>query len=68
MPLPSSLQTDQMENITNFIRSGKPAMILVDPLPTVDPRLSPTEWVGDGNPFTYPPGSARPGPRGNVRR
>ena len=68
VPLPSSLQTDQMENITNFIRSGKPAMILVDPLPTVDPRLSPTEWVGDGNPFTYPPGSARPGPRGNVRR
>ena len=68
VPLPSSLQTDQMENITNFIRSGKPAMILVDPLPTVDPRLSPTEWVGDGNPFTYPPGTARPGPRGNVRR
>ena len=68
VPLPSSLQTDQMENIANFIRSGKPAMILVDPLPTVDPRLSPTEWVGDGNPFTYPPGTARPGPRGNVRR
>ena len=68
VPLPSSLQTDQMENIANFIRSGKPAMILVDPLPTVDPRLSPTEWVGDGNPFTYPLGTARPGPRGNVRR
>ena len=68
VPLPSSLQTDQMENIANFIWSGKPAMILVDPLPTVDPRLSPTEWVGDGNPFTYPPGTARPGPRGNVRR
>ena len=68
VPLPSSLQTDQMENITNFIRSGKPALILVDPLPAVDPRLSPTEWVGDGNPFTYPPGTARPGPRGNVRQ
>ena len=68
VPLPSSLQTDQMAHITDFIRSGKPAMIVVDPLPAVDPTLSPTEWVGDGNPFTYPPGSARPGPRGNVRR
>ena len=67
-PLPSSLQTDQMENITNYIRSGKPALILVDPLPAVDPKLSPTEWVGDGNPYTYPPGTPRPGPRGNVRQ
>ena len=68
VPLPSSLQTDQMRNITDFIRSGKPALILVDPLPAVNPTLSPTEWVGDGNPFTYPPGTARPGPRGNVRQ
>lgn len=68
VPLPSSLQTDQMEHITEFIRAGKPAMILVDPLPAVDPTLSPTEWVGDGNPYTYPPGTPRPGPRGNVRQ
>ena len=57
-----------MQNITDFIRAGKPALILVDPLPAVDPKLSPTEWVGDGNPFTYPAGTARPGPRGNVRQ
>ena len=68
IPLPSSLQTDQQANLTNYIRSGKPALILVDPLPAVSPTLSPTEWVGDGNPYTYPPGTARPGPRGNVRR
>ena len=68
VPLPSSLQTDEMARITDFIRSGKPALILVDPLPAVDPTLSPTEWVGDGNPYTYPPGTARPGPRGNVRQ
>ena len=68
VPLPSSLQTDQMQNISDFITSGKPALILVDPLPAVDPTLSPTEWVGDGNPFTYPAGTARPGPRGNVRQ
>ena len=68
VPLPSSLQTDQMQHISDFIRAGKPALILVDPLPAVDPRLSPTEWVGDGNPYTYPPGTPRPGPRGNVRR
>ena len=68
VPLPSSLQTDEMARITDFIRSGKPALILVDPLPAVDPTLSPTEWVGEGNPYTYPPGTARPGPRGNVRQ
>jgi ABC-2 type transport system permease protein len=66
--LPSSMQTDQMINVTDYIRQGKPAMILVDPLPAANPTLSPTEWVGNGNPFTYPPGSPRPGPRGNVRQ
>lgn len=68
VPLPSSLQTDQMQNITDYIRSGKPALLLVDPLPAIDPTLSPTEWVGDGNPYTYPSGTPRPGPRGNVRQ
>jgi ABC-2 type transport system permease protein len=66
--LPSSMQTDQMTNVTEYIRQGQPAMILVDPLPAVNPTLAPTEWVGEGNPFTYPPGQARPGPRGNVRQ
>ena len=66
--LPSSMQTDQMSNVADYIRQGRPAMILVDPIPAVNPTLSPTEWVGDGNPFTYPPGSPRPGPRGNVRQ
>ena len=66
--LPSSMQTDQMSNVAEYIRQGKPALILVDPIPAVNPTLSPTEWVGDGNPFTYPPGSPRPGPRGDVRR
>ena len=66
--LPSSMQTDQMTNVAEYIRQGKPALILVDPLPAVNPTLAPTEWVGEGNPFTYPPGSARPGPRGNVRQ
>ena len=66
--LPSSMQTDQMTNVTDYIRQGKPAMILVDPLPAMNPTLAPSEWVGEGNPFTYPPGAARPGPRGNVRQ
>ncbi len=68
VPLPSSLQTDEQGFVADYIRSGKPAMILVDPLPAVNPALSPTEWVGEGNPFTYPPGQPRPGPRGNVRQ
>ena len=67
VPLPSSLQTDEQGFVADYIRAGTPALILVDPLPAINPRLSPTEWVGDGNPFTYPPGQPRPGPRGNVR-
>ena len=67
VPLPSSLQTDEQGFVADYVRSGKPALILVDPLPAVNPTLSPAEWVGDGNPFTYPPGQPRPGPRGNVR-
>ncbi len=67
VPLPSSLQSDQLQHITDYVRGGGPALVLVDPLPAVDPTLSPSEWAGDGNPFTYPPGTPRPGPRGNVR-
>ena len=67
VPLPSSLQTDEQGFVADYIRSGKPALILVDPLPAVNPTISPTEWVGDGNPFTYDQSGARPGPRGNVR-
>ena len=66
--LPSSMQTDQMTNVADYIRQGKPAVILVDPFPAVNPTLSPSESAGDGNPFTYPPGRPRPGPRGNVRQ
>ena len=68
VPLPSSMQTDEMGHVAEVIRGGTPAMLLVDPMPAINPQLSPTEWVGDGNPFAYPPGSARPGPRGNVRQ
>ena len=67
VPLPSSLQSDQLQHITDHVLGGGRALVLVDPLPAVDPTLSPSEWAGDGNPFTYPPGTARPGPRGNVR-
>ena len=67
VPLPSSLQSDQLQHITDYVQGGGPALVLVDPLPAVDPTMSPSEWAGDGNPFTYPPGTARPGPRGNVR-
>ena len=67
VPLPSSLQSDQLQHLTDYIEAGGRALLLVDPLPAVDPTLSPSEWAGEGNPFTYPPGTARPGPRGNVR-
>jgi ABC-2 type transport system permease protein len=68
VPHPSSLQTDEMNYVSDLITNRTPALLLVDPLPAVSPYLSPSEWAGDSvNPYIYPPGTARPGPRGNVR-
>ena len=41
--LPSTLAEDEMQNVTDFIRSGVPALLLVDPLPVVNLGLAPSE-------------------------
>jgi ABC-2 type transport system permease protein len=38
---PSSLTTPQIANLTEHVRAGKPTLIFVDPLPLVDPGISP---------------------------
>lgn len=41
--MPSSLTDPQMANFVDYVKSGKPTLILDDPLPLVDPRVSPSQ-------------------------
>ena len=51
--LPSSLSQEEMDHLQAYIEQGQPTLLLVDPLPTVDLSLSPSEAPGAGqNPFT----------------
>jgi ABC-2 type transport system permease protein len=65
--LPSSLPQSQMDALREAIESGKPTLLLVDPLPVVNIGLSPSERAGaQMNPFMRqqaPP----PEPKGNVQ-
>jgi ABC-2 type transport system permease protein len=40
-PLPSTLEPDQLERLTTYVRSGKATLVVVDPLPAFNPELSP---------------------------
>lgn len=66
--LPSALNQQQMDNFVAFVKTGKPVLILDDPLPMVDPRNSPSQpkprQGGGGGMFGQqgPP----PEPRGNY--
>ena len=65
--LPSTLADDEMANVTDFIRSGVPAVLLVDPLPVVNLGLAPSEPPGASqNPFMRQ-GQPPPTPKGNVQ-
>ena len=65
--LPSSLTQEEMTNVSDFIKQGTPALLLVDPLPIVNLGLSPSEQPGQNtNPFMrqqQPP----PQPKGDIR-
>lgn len=41
--MPSSLTDPQMANFVDYVKSGEPVLILDDPLPLVDPRMSPSQ-------------------------
>jgi ABC-2 type transport system permease protein len=64
--LPSSLPQEEMDNLLEYIESGHPTLLIDDPLPVVDPSLSPNEEAGSGtNPFTRGRGP-EPKPKGDI--
>lgn len=66
VPLPSSLSQKEMDNVLNFVKTGVPALILVDPLPVINTGLSPSERAGaDRNPFMNQ-GVPPPEPKGDI--
>jgi ABC-2 type transport system permease protein len=40
---PSSLNQKQIDTLTDFVRAGGPTLMFVDPMPFVDPTISPRE-------------------------
>jgi len=64
--LPSSLTQEEMDNLTEYMERGNPTLLLLDPLPTVDVSLSPSEESGANvNPFMRNRGP-QPQPKGNI--
>lgn len=66
-PMASSLSQPQMNNFIGWVKSGKPTLILDDPLPMENPRVAPREQKArNQNPMmmgNQPP----PSPKGNFR-
>ncbi len=63
--LPSALSQDELNNLRNYILAGHPTLILEDPLPMVNPALSPTlPSDAQSNPFQQQ--QQRPKPKGDI--
>lgn len=66
IPMPSTLPQESMDHVLNFIETGVPTLLLVDPIPTFDIGISPSEKPGaNRNPFmnqNQPP----PKDKGNI--
>ena len=66
VPMPSTLPQPEMDNLMNFIKTGVPTLVLVDPLPVVNLGISPSEKPGENrNPFMNQ-GQPPPKQKGNI--
>jgi len=63
-PMPSSLTQAQLDNLFNYVKQGKPALLLDDPLPIINPSIGANEMKGGRRGMM---GGAPPEPKGNAR-
>jgi ABC-2 type transport system permease protein len=62
---PSSMQQAQVDRLTEYMKSGKPVLLLLDPMPAFNLELAPQEIQQQGSPLgAAPPPSS---PRANLK-
>lgn len=67
VPMPSTLPQEEMDNVLNFIETGVPTLVMVDPLPVVNIGIAPSEKPGGNrNPFMNQGNSPPPKDKGNI--
>jgi ABC-2 type transport system permease protein len=52
--LPHTLSAPQLERLVNYVKRGRPALILLDPLPAFNVNLSPAATSAPPGPFEQP--------------
>ena len=62
--LPSALPQAQVDRLAEYVRRGKPALVLLDPMPAFNLELAPQEIAAEPSPFGPPPPSAQ---RANLK-
>lgn len=62
--LPSAMTQAQVDRLAEYVRRGRPALVLLDPMPAFNLELAPHEIAQQASPFGQPPPAA---PRANPR-
>lgn len=58
--LPHTLNAQQLQRLVDYVKRGRPALILLDPLPAFNVNLSPAAASAPPGPFEQPPATPPP--------
>jgi ABC-2 type transport system permease protein len=62
---PTSLSQPQADRLTEYVKRGKPVLLMLDPMPAFNLEMAPQEIAGGGLSLAEP--ESRPAPRANIR-